>query len=74
MKMLNDLAKLPTWSLYLLIITTVVLSIVILLRIWVPELVDDDIFWKIVGTYVVIILSSLVIGKITDIIKSINKD
>lgn len=73
MNILNNLTKLPTWSLFLLIITTVVLSIVILARIWFPEFINDDIFWKVICTYIVIILSSAVIGKITEIIKDINK-
>ena len=72
MSVLNNLAKLPTWSLFLLIITTVVLSGVILARIWFPEVIDGDIFWKIVLTYMVIIVSAIVIGKIADLIRHIN--
>lgn len=74
MSIFNNLAKLPTWSLFLLIITTVVLSGVILARIWFPEVIDTDIFWKIVLTYLVIIASSAVIGKIADLIKHINTE
>lgn len=74
MSIFNNLAKLPTWSLFLLIITTVILSGVILARIWFPEVIDDGIFMKIVLTYTVIIISSIVIGKIADLIKRINTD
>ncbi len=66
-----SISKLPVWALYILIMTTLVLSLIILGRIWFPDIVDEELFWKIFWTYAVIVASSYVIAKIADLIKKI---
>ncbi len=74
MKEIKNMFKLPRWSMYSLIVMTVCLSFVILVRIWFPELLDDDIFEKIFWTYVVLVASSAVIAKMTDYLKNMDDD
>jgi hypothetical protein len=71
--MLKDLVRLPAWALYILIVTTAVMSIVILTKIWVPELLDDTIFLKVILTYLVVIASSAIIAKIAEYIKEMER-
>lgn len=68
----DDLARLPTWALYMLIVTTLILSVIILGRIWFPMYVDAQFFWKVVWSYVVLMASAGVVSKIADLIKHIN--
>ena len=65
--------KLPIWSIYILIIMTVILSLLILVKIWFPDIMPDDMFMKIFWTYVVLIASSAVIAKMTEYIKNMKK-
>ena len=65
--------KLPIWSIYILIIMTVILSLLILVKIWFPDIMPDDLFMKIFWTYVVLIASSAVIAKMTEYIKNMKK-
>ena len=65
--------KLPIWSIYVLIIMTVILSLLILVKIWFPDIMPDDMFMKIFWTYVVLIASSAVIAKMTEYIKNMKK-
>lgn len=71
--MLKDLVRLPAWALYILIVTTAVMSIVILTKIWVPELLDDTIFLKVILAYLVVIASSAIIAKIAEYIKEMER-
>lgn len=66
--------KLPVWSIYVLIVMTMLLSVMILIRIWFPDIMPDDMFMKIFWTYVVLILSSAVIAKMTDYVKNMRRD
>ncbi len=72
--MLKKLLSLPAWALYVLIITTVIMSVVILVQIWFPEFLDEDIFLKILYTYFVVICSSALIAKIASYIKDMGKE
>ncbi len=65
--------KLPIWSIYTLIVMTMLLSFVMLIRIWFPQFVPEDMFMKIFWTYLVLIASSAVISKMTDYIKTMKK-
>ena len=62
---MKNLLKLPKWSIVSLIVLTMVLSVVILIKIWFPQFLDEDIFIKILFTYFVLIVSSSVIAKMT---------
>lgn len=66
---MSNLFKLPRWSIYSLIVMTVILSFVILTKIWFPMLIPEDIFMKIFWTYIVLIASSAVIAKMTAYLK-----
>lgn len=72
--MVKDFLRLPAWALYVLIITTVAMSIVILATIWFPELLSEEIFLKILLTYLVVISSSALIAKIASYIKEMEED
>lgn len=69
----NKFSKLPAWSLYILIFTTLVLSLIILGRIWFPDMVDEAIFWKVVLSYFIVITSSGVIAKIAGLIRNVDE-
>ena len=49
----------------ILIVMTVVLSMVILVAIWFPDLITGNIVGKIFRTYLVLFLSSAIISKMT---------
>ncbi|MCC6597214.1 MAG: hypothetical protein IT559_00250 [Alphaproteobacteria bacterium] len=66
---MNNVFKLPRWSIYSLIVLTMILSFVMLARIWFPSFIPEDIFMKIFWTYVVLIASSAVIAKMTSYLK-----
>lgn len=66
---MSNLFKLPRWAIYSLIVMTVILSFVILTKIWFPMLIPEDIFMKIFWTYIVLIASSAVIAKMTAYLK-----
>jgi hypothetical protein len=69
----KNLIRIPVWALYSLIMATVIISLVIVVNIWVPEAIDEEIIWKIVITYGVFLVGALVIFNITDKIKEMNK-
>lgn len=71
---MNRLLKLPRWSILSLIALTMVLSLVILVKIWFPEWIPRDIFWKIFLTYMVLIASSAVIAKMADYLKAMSDE
>jgi hypothetical protein len=71
---MNKLLKLPRWSILSLIVMTMLLSVVILARIWFPEWVPRDIFSKVFWTYIVLICSSAVIAKMTTYLKDMGDD
>lgn len=66
---MKSLFKLPRWSIYSLILMTVILSFVILTKIWFPMLIPEDIFMKIFWTYIILIASSAVIAKMAAYLK-----
>lgn len=66
---MKSILKLPRWSIYSLILMTLVLSFVILAKIWFPMLIPEDIFKKIFWTYIVLIASSAVIAKMAGYLK-----
>ena len=68
----KNLIRIPVWALYSLIMATVIISVVIVINIWVPEAIDEEIIWKIVITYGVFLVGALVIFNITDKIKEMN--
>ena len=70
--MIQKFSNLPKWSLYLLIITTLILSVIILGRIWFPDMVNQAIFFKVLFSYFIVIMSAGVIAKIAQIIKDVN--
>lgn len=65
--------RIPLWCMYSLIVLTAVLSVVILLGIWFPDLVDFVTFLKIFWTYVVIIVSAGLITRMANYIRSIER-
>ena len=71
---MNKLLRLPRWSILSLIALTVLLSFVILIRIWFPQWVPEDMFEKIFWTYIVLIASSAVIAKMTTYLKDMGDD
>ena len=71
---MNKSLKLPRWSILLLIIMTMILSVVILASIWFPDWVPKDIFWKVLYTYIVLICSAAVISKMSDYLKDMGDD
>lgn len=71
---MNKILRLPRWSILSLIALTVLLSFFILVRIWFPELVPEDIFEKIFWTYIVLMASSAVIAKMTSYLKDMGDD
>ena len=71
---MNKLLRLPRWSIMSLIALTLVLSVVILVRIWFPQWVPNDMFSKIFWTYIVLICSSAVIAKMTTYLKDMGDD
>lgn len=71
---MSKLLRLPRWSILSLIALTLLLSIVILVKIWFPEFIPEDLFGKIFFTYVVLIFSAAVISKMTDYLKNMQDD
>ena len=71
---MNNLLRLPRWSIMSLIALTVILSVVILVKIWFPQWIDEDLFGKIFWTYVVLIFSAAVISKMTEYLKNMKDD
>lgn len=71
---MNKLLKLPRWSIMSLIALTMLLSLVILTRIWFPQWVPENLFSKIFWTYLVLIASSAVIAKMTQYLKDMSDD
>lgn len=70
----KNLMGLPAWAIYCLIIMTILLSIIILANIWFPEYFDEEFFWKMIGTYFVLVLSTAVISKMADALKKMSSD
>jgi Na+/melibiose symporter-like transporter len=66
---LKKLIRIPVWALYSLIVATVVMSFVMLVKIWFPETIDQELVWRIVLSYGVFLISALVISNLTDKIK-----
>lgn len=71
---MNKLLKLPRWSILSLIVMTMLLSVVILAKIWFPDWVPKDIFWKVLYTYIVLICSAAVISRMSDYLKDMGDD
>jgi len=71
---MNKLLRLPRWGILSMIVLTVALSFVILAKIWFPDLLPEDLFWKIFMTYMVLIASSAVISKMTEYLKTMSGD
>lgn len=67
---MKDFLKLPRWGILSLIALTVVLSFIILIKIWFPNLLPEDLFEKIFWTYIVLILSSAVISRMAGYLKN----
>jgi hypothetical protein len=67
---MSSLLRLPRWSIMSLIFLTLILSVVILVKIWFPEFIPEDLFEKIFWTYVVLIFSAAVISKMTEYLKN----
>lgn len=70
----KSMMNLPAWAIYSLIIMTVLLSVLILVKIWFPQYFGEDFFFKIVGTYIVLVLSTAVISKMADALKRMGDD
>lgn len=69
-----ELVRIPVWAIYFLILSTVALTFLILVRIWVPDVFDDDFFWKIVYSYLTLIVSTFVISQMAEAIKFVRSD
>tara|TARA_Y100000034_G_C6662919_1_gene290713 strand:+ start:348 stop:596 length:249 start_codon:yes stop_codon:yes gene_type:complete len=70
----KDLMTMPVWAIYALILMTVMLSGIILAYIWFPNYFGEEFFWKIIGTYIVLVLSTAVISKMADALKRMASD
>lgn len=66
---LKKLIRIPVWALYSLILATVVMSFVMLVKIWFPETINEELIWRIILSYGVFLVSALVISNLTDKIK-----
>lgn len=69
----KSLIRIPVWALYSLIIATVVMSVVMLVNIWFPETIDEELIWKIILSYAVFLISALVIANLTDRVKTMKQ-
>jgi FtsH-binding integral membrane protein len=69
----KNLIRIPVWALYSLILGTVVMSFVMLVNIWFPETIDEELIWKIVLSYAVFLISALVIANLTDKVKNMKQ-
>lgn len=69
----NNLLNVPVWALYFLILSTVVLTILILTKIWFPEVFVEDFFARILMSYAALIVSTYVIAKMSEAIKDVKK-
>jgi hypothetical protein len=69
----KSLIRIPVWALYSLIVATVVMSIVMLVNIWFPETIDEELIWKIILSYAVFLISALVIANLTDKVKNMKQ-
>ncbi len=70
----KNLMGLPAWAIYCLILMTLMLSVIILAKIWFPDYFGEEFFFKIIGTYVVLVLSTAVISKMADALKKMSSD
>ncbi len=71
---MKNLLRLPRWGIMSMIALTVILSFIILAKIWFPDLLPEDLFWKIFLTYMVLIISSALISKMTEYLKNMKDD
>ena len=69
----KNLIRIPVWALYSLILATVIMSIVMLVNIWFPDTIDEELIWKIIVSYAVFLISALVIANLTDRIKTMKQ-
>ncbi len=69
---MSKLLAIPRWGIMSLIILTVILSFIILARIWFPDLFPEDLFEKIFWTYIVLIFSSAVISRMSEYLKKMD--
>ncbi len=69
----KNLLSVPVWALYFLILSTVVLTILILTKIWFPEVFVDDFFARILMSYAALMVSTYVIAKMSEAIKEVKK-
>jgi FtsH-binding integral membrane protein len=49
------------------------MSIVMLVNIWFPETIDEELIWKIILSYAVFLISALVIANLTDKVKNMKQ-
>ena len=63
----------PVWAMYFLIVSTVILTVLILGKVWFPEAFDDDFFWKVIFSYLALMISTVVIAKMSEAIKFIKE-
>ena len=71
---MKNIFKLPRWGIMSLIITTIILSFVILIKIWFPDFIKGEIFEKVLGTYAVLFISSAVISRMSEYLKKMPDD
>ena len=71
---MKNFLRLPRWGIMSMIALTVILSFIILAKIWFPDLLPEDLFWKIFLTYMVLIISSALISKMTEYLKNMKDD
>jgi len=71
---MKDLLRLPRWAILSLIVMTVILSFIILIKIWFPEWITQDLFAKVFWTYVVLIFSSAIISRMSEYLKKMGSD
>ncbi len=71
---MKNLMRLPRWGILSLIFMTIVLSLLILTKIWFPNLIDTDLFAKVFMTYFVLIVSASVISRMSEYLKKMIDD
>ncbi len=71
---MENLAKPPRWIILSIIFMTAILSFVVLAKIWFPDLISNDVFVKIILTFIVIFLSSAAIAVTKKLLKTPSAD
>lgn len=66
---MKDWLRLPRWCILSLMLMTVVLSILMLVKVWFPNLIDGELFEKVFLTYLILVVSASLISKMSEYLK-----